>query len=641
MHSFSPLNMAIIRGEEDTAKRLIEMSASFESEDQSFTPLMWATWHNHPKIIKELVRHKANIDHINLSGDTALSIAIRNGDMNVVKVLLECKATINQGREPDLHMAAIHDRKEIAMLLLKEYKVDINQKAQENNTVLMNAAYCGSLNVIRSLLEFEDIDIFCKNKNGETARDIAAKQGQMQAVKILEIAEAVKISDEAMTAKEHKNHPDLESQDSKPVSKKRKKLHTSEPNYFTAEQEQMIDAVAEKYSLGYFWKHARSFSYLDQWVALIDIYAGQFPNIFKRNETLFLEYTHKLIQHCKDNNLRLPNIWKATNPALKEYSDALEMKATINKQVEEVKNSIKMPETKKIHLQQIQKVFSQPILKDRFESRFTRDEGIYLYSNDSQRISDYFEVTDLSKKPKISSENKSFNLLNGLYPKPKQNTAGIILGNGFVLSLLPEIPADDILLLDVEPVVHYFLMQVRNLILQSDTNKDFNTLKKEIIAAIAKLESNIYEHNWHEMVDIDIHSEMHTLGDKHFLSSESRFNKCKMALQQKELLPIKVDIFSDQQMKALGSILNQNSCKVSYMNLTNVADYDEYHVLRSRLKHIPLTSGCKIISTSLISYPSKGPSRKAFQSVGLEELSQALDFNYYKNTPRHSYSYGW
>jgi hypothetical protein len=103
-----------------------------------------------------------------------------------------------------------------------------------------------------------------------------------------------------------------------------------------------------------------------------------------------------------------------------------------------------VPEAMKAPLRQIQRIFFPPNLKDKFESKFTHTMGFYLYSNDGSLILDYFKITHFEKSLAASS---------ALDSKPKRNTIGINIGNGSILSLLPEIPANDILLLDVEPVV--------------------------------------------------------------------------------------------------------------------------------------------------------------------------------------------
>lgn len=195
----SPLVLATIKGEIDNVKLLLlKKGTEVNSEERAFTPLMWAAYHQHLNIVSTLLEFKADINQINKCSDTALSIAVRNGHIDVVKSLLEYKSNINMAATPELHMAAIHDRKEIAIMLLREYKVDINQKDDRNETALMKAAYCGKLNVINALLEFKNIDVHCINNSGKTARDIAAKKNHQAVVKALDEFIAFKSKEEVV-----------------------------------------------------------------------------------------------------------------------------------------------------------------------------------------------------------------------------------------------------------------------------------------------------------------------------------------------------------------------------------------------------------------------------------------------------------
>ncbi|MBV8801847.1 MAG: hypothetical protein JO131_02565, partial [Gammaproteobacteria bacterium] len=283
--------------------------------------------------------------------------------------------------------------------------------------------------------------------------------------------------------------------------------------------------------------------------------------------------------------------------------------------IAEDENSLIISKSKKIHLQQIQQRFTPPVLKINSQNPFTLDVGIFLYSNDCEYIPTYFQDIHFAFEKSPVLEQKSFQLLDSLHSKSKKNNVGIVVGNGYILSLLPEIPADDIILLDNESLVHYFLLFIGNTILNANTDKDFSLLKEELIITIKKLEQIIYLHNSvdekeiEKQVNKNLVNEMKYLGNRHFLSSKSRFLECKNALQKKELLPVKVDIFNKKDMKELGILLNKSACKVSFLNLTNVADYDEQQVLKLRLDNLPLSKNCKIITTSLLSYTIE-PGRK-------------------------------
>ncbi len=204
MQSYSPLTTAIIAGDENEVKNLLERKANVNAvEEDGNTPLIFAADYQRLNIIKMLLEYKADVNHINCREDmrteTALSAAIHGGDdTNIVKLLLEHEADINGGYIPYLNNAAIYDRKKIAKMLLIEYKVDINATERGNNTALINAASMGSLTTLKALLKFKNIDIHYKNSSGNTARDKAAKSGNYGIVEVLDEAISFRKEQEAL-----------------------------------------------------------------------------------------------------------------------------------------------------------------------------------------------------------------------------------------------------------------------------------------------------------------------------------------------------------------------------------------------------------------------------------------------------------
>ncbi|MBV8801845.1 MAG: hypothetical protein JO131_02555 [Gammaproteobacteria bacterium] len=85
-------------------------------------------------------------------------------------------------------------------------------------------------------------------------------------------------------------------------------------------------------------------------------------------------------------------------------------------------------------------------------------------------------------------------------------------------------------------------------------------------------------------------------------------------------------------MEKFGHELKEENCRITFFNITNVPDYDRgFPVLESIIKQLPLAENYKIISTSLIGYPSKGGGCVAFVSTNEAELSTALEYSYYRN----------
>lgn len=73
---------------------LLRWKADPNQTDQTgWTPLIWVAHRNAPDLCKVLIRGRADLDHIGKEGSTALSIASRCANTEVVKTLLEAGAS--------------------------------------------------------------------------------------------------------------------------------------------------------------------------------------------------------------------------------------------------------------------------------------------------------------------------------------------------------------------------------------------------------------------------------------------------------------------------------------------------------------------------------------------------------------------
>lgn len=261
---------------------------------------------------------------------------------------------------------------------------------------------------------------------------------------------------------------------------------------------------------------------------------------------------------------------------------------------------IKAPFSEKDYLQEVQAKFSKKILERRIQSIYGEMSNYSLYSNDLGIIENYTHLIEECYQPHL-------NLNDNL-------TIGIIIGNGNILSLLPDVPANDIILLDVEPVVHHFILYLKHLILNVNLETDFNLIKENLIKQI---NAYIFYSNRDGKNDItSLQLEMKGLKHRHFLSSKDRFLQCQTALREKDLLPICVDIFDTKQMTELSIELQKKQLKVSFINLTNVADYGSKSSLLFNIRNLPLNNNYQIISTKHTLF---GENRYAL-SKNLDEL---------------------
>ncbi len=114
-------------------------------------------------------------------GNTLLHIASEAGDVEAVKMLLDVISDVENDRgATPLHVAA---NGEVARLLIKY--VYINEKDRDGRTPLHYAALSGRLDVVKVLIEQEDIFIDATDNEGNTPLMLALKERHIQVAKLL------------------------------------------------------------------------------------------------------------------------------------------------------------------------------------------------------------------------------------------------------------------------------------------------------------------------------------------------------------------------------------------------------------------------------------------------------------------------
>ncbi|KAL6690544.1 putative ankyrin repeat protein [Trichoderma pleuroticola] len=137
------------------------------------------------RMIKFLIRRKANINLTDSQGRTALHIACVSSPMECVSALVAAGANVNTrdkcGRLP-IHFAAGMDSTEVVAYLLDQHKdVDINVEDQDGWTPLMWAARSGSVDIITMLVE-RGADVWARGRaNGA--------RGEWSALKLMNFSD--------------------------------------------------------------------------------------------------------------------------------------------------------------------------------------------------------------------------------------------------------------------------------------------------------------------------------------------------------------------------------------------------------------------------------------------------------------------
>ncbi|WP_342263506.1 ankyrin repeat domain-containing protein [Spiroplasma endosymbiont of Clivina fossor] len=224
----TPLLLAINKDAIDFIKFLLENGADVNLQEKKVSmSIINAINNNNWEIINILFDHGHNVNFQDpLVNNTYLHIAARNGQLELVKLLLERGANPNiqekKGLTP-LYFAAESDKTEVVQelltnknskntidinlsnnlgdtplqiasfkghhkvveLLLKNHKIDVNKKDYYGDNALIVAARNGKTNVVKELLKHSDIDVNFSNKEGNNALISATFKGNVETVNLL------------------------------------------------------------------------------------------------------------------------------------------------------------------------------------------------------------------------------------------------------------------------------------------------------------------------------------------------------------------------------------------------------------------------------------------------------------------------
>ncbi len=172
--SYEEMEEALIRKDSATALALIKRGMDVNTVDRSGnTLLIQAMRQDLPELIDYLMQRRARLNMRNRNGETALSIAAYIGSIEYVKRLVEAGAEINFYGWPPLSYAAFNGHTAVVNYLLKR-GAEIDATTENGSTALFFAARFGHVDTVKLLLK-KEADLTIVNENGETAVDWAVK----------------------------------------------------------------------------------------------------------------------------------------------------------------------------------------------------------------------------------------------------------------------------------------------------------------------------------------------------------------------------------------------------------------------------------------------------------------------------------
>lgn len=125
-------------------------------------------------LVDTLIKWRAKLNARNSHGDSALRLAALKGHLSIVQRLVEAGAPVNTPDWTPLIYASFSGNLPIIKYLL-EQKADINAASANGTTALMAALRQGQFETAKFLLQVPNIDLNLLNEKNETALDVALR----------------------------------------------------------------------------------------------------------------------------------------------------------------------------------------------------------------------------------------------------------------------------------------------------------------------------------------------------------------------------------------------------------------------------------------------------------------------------------
>ena len=209
---WTPLISAARQRHDDMIKLLIELGADVNlAKSDGTTPLIAAASRDHVPSIKVLLEHGADVEKPGPQGFRALPLAIADDNYEAAKALIEAGAKVNEpsgaeGLTPLMVAAAQTAPAEGAMFLpsstrpidiaksLIERGANVNAQSTKGVTALMIAATHNNPPMIGLLIE-SGADASLKDDQGQTATDVAERNGNIESAQAIMVLGAAKAAE--------------------------------------------------------------------------------------------------------------------------------------------------------------------------------------------------------------------------------------------------------------------------------------------------------------------------------------------------------------------------------------------------------------------------------------------------------------
>ncbi|XP_054837833.1 2-5A-dependent ribonuclease isoform X2 [Eublepharis macularius] len=177
-----------------------------EHDDNGFTAFMEAAWYGKEEALRFLYGRGADVNlrrivdeekkSLNKGGATALMDAARKGHVVIVKALVEemdadMNICDNQDRNALVHALSVTEdepwsqAKEAAALFLLQQGIDTTKRGEGGKTSLILAVEQQSQELVKAILEKDEVDVDDADKNSQTALKVAVEKRNCNIARML------------------------------------------------------------------------------------------------------------------------------------------------------------------------------------------------------------------------------------------------------------------------------------------------------------------------------------------------------------------------------------------------------------------------------------------------------------------------